>query len=218
MAAKKGDGGQEKLNKVQMLWVNSDLTDESVQQLAQVLGVALRPVMVAPRSALGSATASALPSGNGSTPAVEDAEVLNDGETESTNGAASEKTARGPKKPRSQTQTVNYLHDLPLESQDTPLKKFAAQYAPKKHSRRYLTIAAWFKDHFGREAITIHDVYTCYKTLNWPTNIEDWDKTFRQMVHQRWMRRVQEGQYAITPVGESKLQGKGSAEDNGSDG
>ena len=57
--------------------------------------------------------------------------------------------------------------------------------------------------------MTINHVYSCYRTAKWGTNIADWDLPFRALVKQDWMRRVQPGQYAITPLGENELNDVG---------
>jgi hypothetical protein len=79
-------------------------------------------------------------------------------------------------------------------------KKITTQVA------RYLASAFWLNDHGNSPTIDIHKVYTCYKTASWPTKIADWDNNFRQMVRANTMRRVSQGEYAITPLGENAVR------------
>jgi hypothetical protein len=82
------------------------------------------------------------------------------------------------------------------------------QHPVKKHAQRYLVATHWLKDHGGHPTTNIDKVFTCYKTVGWPTNITDWDVNFRNHVAKtNRMRRVNPGEYAITPLGEDAVRG-----------
>jgi hypothetical protein len=208
-----GNGPSGERNKFRLLFVDGDLSTEGMQQLTQALTNAFRPVAIPSRRP---------PTLKGGLDSVENGndvsqeDELDDAGDQSMTSeplqVSSETVA--PRTPRKRTRPPlpTYQADLDLTSQSVPFKAFASQIAPKKHSRRYLIVAAWFKDHAGRDAIGTDDIYTCYKTVGWPLSIADWDKPLRQLVNQDWMRRVEEGRYTITPLGEDKLTRKGDEE------
>src|SRR5207249_867996 len=70
--------------------------------------------------------------------------------------------------------------DLDLTT-DTSLASFAQQANPKSHLKRYLLIAAWFKEHRGVDVITPAHVYTCYRALKWPLDINDFAQPLRDL-------------------------------------
>ena len=55
---------------------------------------------------------------------------------------------------------------------------FVEQKKPTNHQKRFLVVAAWFKQHRGMDAITMDHVYTCYRAVRWPTTIADFDAPF----------------------------------------
>jgi len=77
------------------------------------------------------------------------------------------------------------------------LKDFAAAKNPQKNTQRHLVAACWLKEHGNSPTINIDKVYTCYRTVGWPTSQTDWDINFRQQVPNNRFRRVNPGEYAI---------------------
>ena len=100
----------------------------------------------------------------------------------------------------------NYLHDLDMQGNGVPFTEYAAQKAPTKQTRRYLVAALWLKEHGASPTISVDKVYTCYKTAGWPLALTDWDVNFRSLVKTDRFRRVETGDYAITPLGEADVQ------------
>jgi hypothetical protein len=100
----------------------------------------------------------------------------------------------------------DYKHDLDLTGSGKSFKDFVASKKITTQTARYLASAFWLKDHGGVQTIDIHKIYTCYKTAGWPTKIEDWDNNFRLLVRRNLFRRVSQGEYAITPLGEDAVR------------
>lgn len=210
MAPKNTGGTTTKGNtKIRFVMLEVDSTDGNLSEIAQAITNAVRPSLAVPKMV-------ALTSGARVAPPRDDAElggkddlVAQDESVEDTpeyerdgeSAPGKSSTGRASRK----YPMPAYLHDLDLNKGEVAFTAFAQQKAPKPNSKKYLVVAAWFKEHGGKQAITIDDVYTCYKTVGWSTNIADWDVPFRQLVKRDWMRRVQPGQYAITPIGETKV-------------
>jgi hypothetical protein len=114
-----------------------------------------------------------------------------------------------PAKPRTayKPRTPLYIHDLDLTGKaGTTFKAFAAQKSPKRGTERYLVAAFWLKEHGNSPTINIDKAYTCYRTVDWPTNQSDWDMNLRTQVKTDRFRRVNPGEYAITPKGEDVVR------------
>jgi hypothetical protein len=109
-------------------------------------------------------------------PAAEpqDAEVEAEFEEEVQHAAPIQR-ANGPRKP---APTPNVL-ELDLTS-GTSLAEFAQKASPKSHPKRYLVIAAWFKEHRKTDAITAAHAYTCYRKLKWPLTVPDFAQPLRE--------------------------------------
>jgi hypothetical protein len=80
----------------------------------------------------------------------------------------SEETIRAtsPRAKRKQKFQTPKILDIDLTSGALPFKTFCEMKAnPKMDTKRYLLIAAWFKEHLNLEAITTDHVYTCYRFM-----------------------------------------------------
>ena len=99
-----------------------------------------------------------------------------------------------------------YKHDMDVTGNGVAFKDFAAQKNPKKNTQRHLVAACWLKEHGNSPTINIDKVYTCYRTVSWPTTQPDWDANFRGQVPTSRFRRVNPGEYAITPIGEDDVR------------
>ena len=116
-------------------------------------------------------------------------------------------TAKVNKPRRRKTRTS--LRASILKGNGTTFADFAKQKNPKHNSKRFLTVMRWFKDHGGRPAVKIDQIYTVYRTsgLNWPYNL-DYGQVFRDLVKRQVAKRTEKGLFAITVAGESELDGE----------
>jgi uncharacterized protein YjhX (UPF0386 family) len=67
-------------------------------------------------------------------------------------------------------------------------------------------IAAWFKEHRGLDAITPDHVYTCYRTLKWPLNMNDFAQPLRDLKAKQFLTSPEKGSYAINHLGLQEVQ------------
>lgn len=91
--------------------------------------------------------------------------------------------------------------DTNLEEGDISFKDFHDQKQITTHSKRYLVIGAWFKEHRGENEITGNHIYTCYRWLNMNT-MADITQPLRHMKQQGWFNTGSKpGTYAINRIG-----------------
>jgi hypothetical protein len=208
MAQKPRGDAPTRTNRFRMIVIDSDLSDGAIANLTHAITNALRPAPLPaipqPRTAL-----LAIPggTGNGDISSASDIDT-SEPETELMADDAEEPgpppSVAGPKVPR-KLPLPTYLHDLDLKGDTLTFKEYAKQQDPKKHAKRYLVASCWVKEHGKQETINADKVYTCYKTAGWPVGINDWDVNFRNHVKANRMRRVNPGEYVITPLGEDEL-------------
>ncbi len=147
----------------------------------------------------------------------------NDGVTDDVDEPIEAELAEGPESPSEapikaksknayKPRMPEYKHDLDMTGSGLTFKEFVGQKNPKKATQRHLAAAYWLKEHGGSPTINIDKVFTCYRTAGWPTNQADWDATFRSQVKNDRFRRVNPGEYAITPIGEDDVRKMDGAE------
>jgi len=93
---------------------------------------------------------------------------------------------------------------------EVSLESYANKHVPESEPDRNLVIAAWFKEHRGVDAITVHHVYTGYRAMNWPSGIEDFSWPLRALKSQQLMSSPGRGQYAINHLGLARVHRMGS--------
>jgi hypothetical protein len=187
-------------NHIRFVMLDADISDGNLTELAQAITNALRPQ--SSHRVPASAPIGQLPAPNGQArttvagPQVEEAEFTETTEPEAPITPHKPKTQYSPPQPK-------YLPDLDPQNE---FKEYAAKHQQAKHTKRYLLVALWLRDVKQKPTVNIDQMYSCYKTAGWPTNIKDWDSNFRSLVKQEWLRRESTGEYAINPLGESALQ------------
>jgi hypothetical protein len=206
MAKIKGEGGTRQ-NRIRLVVLDADLSEGNLSELTQAITQAIRQPSPIQRVTPALAPAQGA-NGNGHTlgPDVagddEPALDLDTEETPATSGSAKPANRKLPRQPE-------YLAGLFTSESAAEFRAFAAQHPTKKHAQRYLIAAMWLKDHGAQATINMDQVFTCYKTAGWPTNITDWDVNFRNHVGKtKRLRRVSPGEYAITPLGEDAVRTK----------
>ena len=210
MAPKKSDPGT-RPNRVRFVLLEADLSDNNFTELTQAITQALKPT-APPVPRYLPPPSRTPPVLNGNSADFAEAEEATDEEEANTSEEAPEAAPKKPAKPaRKQKYAVpDFKPDLDVTGDGQTFKEFAAQQAPKNHSKRYLIAAIWMRDHGNRASVNTDVMYTCYRTAGWPLGLTDWDQTFRSLVQNDWMRRVSPGEYSITHIGEAALQKTGS--------
>jgi hypothetical protein len=113
------------------------------------------------------------------------------------------------KKPKRESKPRSYptpkVLDLDLTS-DPSFESYIANKTPKTDVDRFLIIAAWFKENRQTESITANHVYTCYRSVKWPTAIEDFSSPLRGLKKSQLMTSKGTGLYAINHLGIAKVE------------
>lgn len=202
----KGENGT-RSNRIRFVMLEADLSDGNLTELTHAITSALKPSTAPVRHLPARPSPPAVLASSETTTGVEEAEDVSTVEAET---AQNEEETAPPRsaKSKSKPPLPKYLHDLDVTGNGISFKDYAAEKAPKKSGKRYLTSALWLKEQGSSPTINTDKVYTLYKTAGWPLGITDWDATFRSLVQSDKMRRVESGEYAITPLGEAAVQEK----------
>jgi hypothetical protein len=91
----------------------------------------------------------------------------NDEQFEEADGAAASSSSRAKRNRRFPVPQV--LSDVDLESGEVSFKAFYERKNPTQHNKRYLVIAAWFREYRNLTAITPDHIFTCYRVLGLST-------------------------------------------------
>lgn len=203
--AKDSKGG-----KIQFVFVNVEGDQETLQETLRTVGSALQRGMnptprtlvavPVPQQAIGDGQVN----GNGN--AAHQVYEVSDGEAETDGVGEQGVQGAAPQKPKRKTRytTPNVL-DLDLNAEDVSLKEYLQQKgvgADTQDSRKYLVIAAWFKEHGKLDTITQDHIYTCFRFMGWHTP-KDVAAPLRGMKNQNsWFDKGKEpGSYKINHIG-----------------
>lgn len=105
--------------------------------------------------------------------------------------------------PRRPAQTPKVI-SIDLDS-DPSLASFAEKFKPNSHHTRYLIIAAWLHEHRSIDAITADHVYTCYRSLEWHCNVNDFAQPLRELKHKQLFGSPARGKYTINHLGLARV-------------
>ncbi len=109
------------------------------------------------------------------------------------------------KKPRPRKPSSMKVLEIDLTSEPS-FREFASNYFPKSDAQRNPIILAWFKEHRPDEVVTANHVYTCYRTVKWPAEIEDFPSVLRSLKKQQLVKGVGKGQYEINHLGIARVE------------
>lgn len=130
-----------------------------------------------------------------------------DAETNSGNGTQRSKRRPAPRAPK-------FLNDLDLTNTPVQLTDFVQEKSPDGDMDKYAVIAAWFKQHFNTQEVTIDHIFTAYKALGWQAQLPaDPSQTFRNLKsNKNWFDSgSKRGAYKINWHGESAVNKMGAA-------
>lgn len=104
---------------------------------------------------------------------------------------------------------------IPIEKdQGVTLAAFAKNKDVKSQHKKYLIAAAWLKEHRGIDVVTPGHIYTCFRFMDWPTNILDFAQPLRDLKAKKYFVTKEKGSYAINHIGldyVKKLGGDGTS-------
>lgn len=194
-------------SRVRFIMLDAELTDGDFSQITQAITNALRPTTIIQQRLLGT------PVGASSDLVDQQDEGLVDTDIDEATPtveigtrAPSKSAAARSKKPKSPL-----VIDVDLNS-PLSFSEFAAQKSPKNDTKRYLTVAAWFKLHRGMDTITPDHVYTCFRAVGWPTAISDFDSPLRGLAKRQLVNRSGKGEYAINHLGIAEVDKLGNGD------
>lgn len=96
---------------------------------------------------------------------------------------------------------------------EVSLKSFADGKDVKSQHKKYLVAAAWLKEHRDVDGVTADHIYTCFRSLGWPTNIVDFGQPLRELKVRKFFSKSDSGGYEINHLGLDyvrKLSGNGA--------
>jgi len=84
---------------------------------------------------------------------------------------------------------------------DVSLNACVASYEVESHLQRCLLIAAWFNECRETPTITPAHMYTAYRWLKWPLNIDDFAQPLRSLKAKQLFGSTEKGTYTINHLG-----------------
>lgn len=193
-------------SRVRFILVEAELGDGEVGQITQAIQNALRgPTIQSPKKLIHSSTVASSASDADSEIDVEEFEEVENAEPE----VISSKQ-RGPRKPPPTPDIVEIDMDTA-----TSLKTFANGKDTKSQSKKYLTAAAWLKEHRGVGAITPDHVYTCFRFMDWSVGIPDFGQPLRNLKAKKYFTQNANGEYEINHLGLDFVKKLGGANGSG---
>jgi len=204
MAKTKGESTG-KMNRVRMIVIDSDLSDDAVSDLSQAIASALHfnqgghhtrvitPARERPQ----------LASGNGHAPesTVDESDGSVEEEPDSTESAA----PRAARPSNRQYYKPKVLPDVDLTVGTKPFVEFAKEKSPSAITKRYLLIAAWFHDFASIETITADHVFTCYRAMGWTLEVKNPLQPFSDVQKQGW-GEYKDKKFTINHIGLAQVQ------------
>lgn len=190
-------------SRVRFVLFDAEVPDGEMGALMQTIQNALRqptPVPTLQRIA-------AIPKGTADMPATEPvAEVAEEVEFAETGAAPA------PRQPRQRRAVARTPKVIPLDMDTEPsLATFARGKNVGSQAKKYMVCAAWLKEHRGIDAVTDDHIYTCFKSMDWSTNIPDFGQPLRDLkAKSQYFEKSDKG-YEINHIGLAfvkKLSGK----------
>ena len=155
---------------------------------------------IASRGATSVKVIKALPS----TPDAPSAEIVGEREIEPQDSDEAEETERPatgrPQIKKNRSYPTPEVLDIDLKS-DLSLESYVAKAKPADDNKKYLVVAAWFKEHRNTASIGINHIWTTFRSLNWGVQ-KDMGQPFRSLKRQGCFKAADErGQFVITHIG-----------------
>jgi hypothetical protein len=86
-------------------------------------------------------------------------------------------------------------------NQDVSLASFAHGRDAGSQHKKYLIATAWLKEHRGINGVTADHIYTCFRSMDWPTNIPDFYAPLRSLKAKKYFTTNDNGEYEINHIG-----------------
>jgi len=179
-------------SRIRFVMFDAEVADGEIGQITQAIQNVMRgPVQVqrlAPPAALKA------PEASGTHEADAEPEVeLNEDIVDVTPAASRPRPARkAPKAPN--------IIDIEMNN-NTSFASFVQGKDAGSQQKKYLICAAWLKDHRNIDAVSDNHIYTCFRSIEWPTNIPDFAGPLRELKARKFFTQPEKGLYAINHIG-----------------
>jgi hypothetical protein len=138
-------------------------------------------------------------------PAIEDEIIPPEAAADEPDAALDEQPRpREPRAPR-KFRTPQVLTDVDLASPPSFID-YAKERNPASDRKKYLTVAAWFKEHRGVDAIGADHAYTCFRAIKWNTQIDDFQAPLRALKRDQLVAGGGRGLFAINHLGLAEVE------------
>ncbi len=178
-------------SRIRFVMVDAEIAEGDIAPITQAIQNALRGSGTGPIQRITSPSKPV--DNNGTAPEVE---VELDPDDDVIESASESSRSRAPRKP-AKTPDV-----IPLDmNTEVSLRSFAAGKDADSQHKRYLIAAAWLKEHRNIDAVSVGHIYTCYRSMEWPTNIPDFAQPLRELKGRKFFAQPSRGMYAINHLG-----------------
>ncbi|CDN46537.1 hypothetical protein [Neorhizobium galegae] len=184
-------------SKIRFIMVEAEIADGDIGQITQAIQNALKTSSPVTTQRIAGPSVKAV---------AREAEIDADDEVEEAEVVEIETTVRAPR-PKVQRAAKPAPEVLELDmTSGTSLASYVHGANPKSNNKRYLLIAAWFKEHRETPAVTAAHIYTGFRTLKWPVNIPDFAQPLRDLKFAKYMTAPEKGHYAINHLGIAEVE------------
>jgi hypothetical protein len=188
-------------SRIRFVMVEAELAGGDIGQITHPIQNALRSPAISPAKRLTTATA-----GNGATPEPEiEPESEHVEENEIIDARPDPVKVRGSRKP-SPTPDI-----VPIDmNADVSLVSFAQGKDARSQHKKYLIAAAWLKGQRDIHGVTASHIYTCFRSMGWPTNIPDFSQPLRDLKAKKYFGKNDKNEYEINHIGLDYVKKLGS--------
>lgn len=182
-------------SRIRFVMFDAEVPEGEIGQLTQAMQKALLGTTPIVQRVVAPAALKA-PDANGNGHDLEQESEQEDEVVEVAPAAARQSRQSTPRKPAA---TPNII-DMDMDA-DVSLVDFVQGKDAKSNHKRFLIAAAWLKEHRGIDAVNQDHIYTCYRKLDWPTNIADFAQPLRELKTRKFFTTPERGMYAINHIG-----------------
>lgn len=192
-------------SRIRFIMLDAEIPEGDLNQITSAIQNALKPTTTVIQQRLPATSATSTLSDG-----AQDTELEIDGEAvvseeETHSEAASPRPSR---EPRTRKPTSMKVLELDLTSEPS-FESFANSHVPKNDTERNLVALAWFKECRPDEVVTANHVYTCYRSMKWPSGIEDFPSILRSLKQSQLVKSVGRGQFEINHLGIARVDKMG---------
>lgn len=181
-------------SKVRFIMFEAKMSDGDLSQVAQVLQNALRPTQLPAKIIQIAAPASS----NGEVVAELDEQLEDVVEPDANSSLQSKRVRSG----ASQKRSFYTPKVVPVDCDTDPsLRSFIDKHPPKNVNAKFLAVLAWFHEARAIKTVSVDQVFTCFKHLEWSTGLKDFSQPLRDLKGQDLIGGGAKAGFEINHVG-----------------